>query len=255
MRAPSPDQARRAPAPWFLIAALGLLVGAGAYAYLRRSAGAPYLPPAAGDPEQPVQVWRGEMTLAAGGRLVAEVAPLHADAGRQAFETASLRRKFARSDGEPWRVRLRREPASDANATADSGADAAAIVELEALTLHDTRGLAAAALELPKLDGALQDPVWSLFRAPQGGLASAQAADLVLWGRAPGDRAELRARSSGAALATPLAIALEAAHVARAQLERPFTHRTRSDEVDLDGKTRASGTSERRPRARSGADG
>ncbi len=239
---PAARRERISPALWFLLGAVGLLLAAGVVTLLRWRAKSPYAPPSAGDPSWPVTVWRGEAISADGAHVSVELAALHADAGRQAFETSALRRRFARSDGEPWRLRVQR-----------SGAEGAVEpLELVAPEVRDAQGSVSRPLELPPLDGALQDPLWSLLRVPDEALLAAQAVDLVLWGRSPGDGALLRGLKLNE---RELELALTQAQSPRADMERSFTHSTRGDELAQTGKSPAGAASQSRPRARSGSDG
>ncbi len=232
---------RISPALWFLAGAVGLLLAGGVVTLLRLRAKAPYSPPSAGDPTGPVAVWRGDATNADGVRVVVELSELHADAGRQAFETATLRRRLGLGEGQPWRLRVVRAGAANAR-------EALAIV---APVIEDAAGVAANSFELPPLDGAVQDPLWSLLRIPREPLAYGEACDLVLWGRAPEGDASLRGLRLGA---QDFELALSPAQASRAELERPFTHSTRGDELAQSGKSPAAAASQRRPRTRNGSD-
>lgn len=238
---PAAGRERLSPALWFLAAAVGLLLAAGVVSLLRWRTRAPYAPPTAGDPSGRVAVWRGEAAGSDGSQVHAELATLHADAGRQAFETATLRRRLGLGDGEPWRLRVQR-------GSAEGALESLSIVQP---LVHDAQGLAARALELPPVDGALQDPVLSLLRTPASSLGAAQALDVVLWGRAPEAGAVLRGLELGG---VRFELPLAPAQASRAEMERAFTHSARADELAQSGKSPSGAASQGRPRARSGSD-
>ncbi len=258
---------RTSAAPWFLGLAVLLLVVAGVVTLLRTSEVARYAPPSAGNPEQPIEALRGELSLPSGGRIVAQLTALRSDPEGQRFEAESLRRELSQGAGEPWRLHLRWDAAAAPGGGASAvGADlergAQVVVGVSALELHDSEGVAARALTLDATAGSgPTDPVAALFSAPTSGLGPGQAVDVVLWGRKANGRVELRGLALGPELGSGLgsgesaAIALEETTLARAELELPFTYRTRGDEVVQPGKPRAAGASDRRARARVPSDG
>jgi hypothetical protein len=258
----TPDAAtgrgRSSAAPWFLGLAVLLLLVAGAVTLLRSRDVERYAPPTAGNPEQPIEALSGELPLAGGGRLVAQLTPLHSHPGGQSFEAESLRRRLKLTGGEPWRLHLRwdagESPQGEQEAPgADLERDAAFSVGVSALELHDADGLAARVLAPEvKADGPA-DPVASLFATPTSGLGPGQALDVVLWGRRAMGRVELRGLAVGRG--EPATIVLEAITLARAELERALTYQTRGDEVVQPGKPRAGGASDRRSRTRVPSDG
>ena len=133
-------------------------------------------PPAVADPDQPVEAFACEHTTAS-GTLVARLAPLHADAGRQRFESEALRARLALEAGAPWRLSLSWEAEPDAPA-----------VELAGIRVVDDRGDALRTLELAPAPG---DPVRTLLAAPRGPLAPGASTQCVLWGREPGSGARI----------------------------------------------------------------
>jgi hypothetical protein len=250
---------RTSAAPWFLGLAVLLLVVAGVVTLLRSSDAARYAPPSAGNPEQPIEALRGELSLPRGGRIVAQLTALRSDPQSQRFEAESLRRELDQESGEPWRLHLRWDVgAAPGGGESAGGADfergAELVASVSALELHDSAGLAARAWTLnTTAESGPTDPVAALFAAPTSGLGPGQAVDVVLWGRKANGRVELRGFALGAG--EPAAIALEETTLARAELERPFTYQTRGDEVVQPGKPRAAGASDRRARTRVPSDG
>ena len=164
-------------------------------------------PPDVSDPDEAVPALFGSLCAADGSALAARLTPMHADPVRQSFEAATLRRRLDLPEGEPWRLSLRWDPPSDPGGGAASGrlgsggpARGEAVPERAELALgpvriDDEQGLALAALEERAFGGAAEsaraDPLRALFGPPAGGLRSGQAADWILWGRAPGAGARL----------------------------------------------------------------
>ncbi len=251
---------RSTAAPWFLVLALLLLAAAAVVTLLRSRAVEHNAPPLAGDPARQIAVLRGEAALPDGGRLHAEFAPLRAAPEQQSFEAASLARALGVAPGQPWRLHLRREaPAAQAPAQAQGGAtgpetQGSALVipalVFAALSVHDAQGAAAQALEVGEPQARPADPVRSLFAPGSGGLAPGEALDVLLWGRGCEERAQLRGVLLDGA---PLALELEPVQLAQAELERPFTHRTRGEETLRPGKNRAAAASQASRGARTGA--
>lgn len=239
-------QERRGPgraAPWFLLLAL-VFVAVAVLSTLLRSKSTPgSTPPMASDPRQPIDAFAGEASAPERGRIVAQLAPLHPDEEHQRFDGQSLRARLGLGEGEPLRLRLLWDagPANGGDpdsAGAHGERRAEVALGFESLEVRDARGLAAATFELGERSDAPVDPVRALAAVPTGGLAPGQAVDVLLWGRLPQSPAELRG------LAGVEKIELFASTLARAELERAFTHLTRGDEVVRSGKSAALGASE-----------
>ena len=130
----------------------------------------------------PVAGWRGPAALTAEGvELV--LAPLHAEAARQAFDAQALGARLGLAPGEPWSLEL---SASNAEALAAFAAAAA-----EGLELRDDQGTAATLLfdAVAKVDRAAA-PVLQLFAPDElGGEPRVEnerfVGRWVLWGRRP----------------------------------------------------------------------
>ncbi|MBL8804626.1 MAG: hypothetical protein JNN27_21705 [Planctomycetes bacterium] len=247
---------RSTAAPWFLVLALLLLAAAAVVTLLRSRAVEHNAPPLAGDPARQIAVLRGEAALPDGGRLHAEFAPLRAAPEQQSFEAASLARALGLASGQPWRLHLRREaPAAQAQGGAQSpetqgSARGIPALAFAALSVHDAQGAAAQALEVGEPQARPADPVRTLFAPAAGGVAPGEALDVLLWGRGCEEPAQLRGLLLDGA---PLALELEPVQLAQAELERPFTHRTRGEETLRPGKNRAAAASQTPRGARTGA--
>lgn len=133
-------------------------------------------PPDVADPDQPVEAFACEHATAS-GTLVASLAPLHADAGRQRFEREALRAQLALEAGAPWRLCLRWEAEPDAPG-----------IELAQIRVVDDRGDALRSLELAPTPG---DPLRTLLAAPRGALGPGASTQCILWGREPGSGARI----------------------------------------------------------------
>lgn len=247
----SQRRGRSTAAPWFLVLALLLLAGAAVLTLLRSRAVEHNAPPLAGDPARQIAVLRGEASLPDGGRLHAEFAPLRASPEQQSFEAASLGRALGLAPGQPWRLHLRREaPAAPQQDGAPRPAAQSFSLAFPKLSVHDASGTAAETLEVGEQQTRPVDPVRTLFAPALRGLASGEALDVLLWGRGAEQRAQLRGVLLDGA---PLALDLEPVQLAQAELERPFTHRTRGDETLRPGKNRAAAASQGSRGARTGA--
>jgi hypothetical protein len=184
-----------------------------------RAPGDLHAPPEVTDPDQPIEAFVARHAQA-GGIVVAQLAPLHADSRQQAFEAGALRKRFELDQGEPWRLNVRLE-----------GDASAAPVELRAVEVSDEHGVALRTLE----SGAQPtEPVHTLFAPPSGELRSGEAAQWVLWGRSP----QAGARVVGL-LDEPLA--LESGSLRRSELTVPLA---RLDRPRTSGKNGAQGASE-----------
>ena len=186
---------------------LAMLALAAYIAWRLRPANAPHTPPAASNPDQPIAALSAEFTTPAGARITARLAPLHADAGRQTFESVSMRERLALAEGQPWRLSLRYD--------AGSGADAPAPLALGAVEVRDENGVALASIPSASAGGEPADPLRALMVAPSGTLQLGQAVDWVLWGRAPGAQARL----SGLA---GVELAFKAQSIRRSELSLPL---------------------------------
>lgn len=248
----SQRRGRSTAAPWFLVLALLLLAGAAVLTLLRSRAVEHNAPPVAGDPARQIAVLRGAASLPDGGRLHAEFAPLRAGPEQQSFEAASFARALGLASGQPWRLHLRREaPAAPQQGGAPRPETQNFALALAQLSLHDAQGAAAAVLDGGEPQTRPADPVRTLFAPAAGGLAPGEAVDVLLWGRGSEERAQLR----GVLLdGVALEVQLEPVQVVQAELERPFTHRTRGDEALRPGKNRAAAASQAARGARTGAD-
>ena len=241
---PAAERSSRPPlAPWFLALAILLLLVALLVTLLRSRPPTRNAPPAAADLDVAVAAWTGESALARGGRLTAQLTPLHADRDHQAFEANALRRRLGLQEGEPWRLRLRWEAAAAAGGSSGAvGTDLErgplAALALEGFELVDEQGVAARTLARPAAGDRPVDPVATLLAPPGGSLAPGEAVDAVLWGRAAAGGARL--------LGGEAQIELMPTSVPRSELERPITRRVRGEErVEL-GKNAAAGASEAR---------
>ena len=135
------------------------------------------LPPAVSDPDGPVEALGGRLEGDLGTALVAQLAPLHPDPQRQAFEARALARRFDLPDGQPWRLSVHWE----AGALVDGGA----VVHLGEVAVHDAEGPALESIAPDAERAGSLDPVRSLFAAPTGTLGPGERIDWVLWGREP----------------------------------------------------------------------
>jgi hypothetical protein len=184
-----------------LLLPVALLVLGLLHLWQREPVPSPAPPPGVTSPDEAVSAWTGELEGADGGWLVATLAPVHADARRQAFEARALRRELGLGSGEPWRLSVRWERApgpADTRPAVQEVGDAparteAAGIALGPVSVRDDQG---AALEsLPPVgqpvDGEPFQPLRTLVAPPAGALRPGEAADWILWGRAPGAGARL----------------------------------------------------------------
>jgi hypothetical protein len=202
--------------------------------------------PQVGDPDSSVPALGGRLEGAEGTALVARLAPMHADPGRQAFEAGALASRLGLAPGAPYRLSLSWERGELE--------DAGAVLHLGSISVRDAAGTALAPIpgdEDPSGDGDRQgepgDPVRALFRAPRGTLGPGEAVDWILWGREPrgavrlvgllpaGTESELLAERTGLSGALPL----EPLEVRRSELVLPVARLDRSE-----GKTAAAPSSE-----------
>lgn len=132
-------------------------------------------------------VWTGDGELAIGTRVLARVAPLHADLERQEYESAALRARHPSLVGDPYLVVL------------EVRGEAGARIDPSGLSVVDVEGTA---LSAPRLDDkARPDPVAALLGTP-GEVAAGERASFVMFGRAPGEGAQLVREGS---MSVPLA--------------------------------------------------
>lgn len=112
-------------------------------------------------------------------RVVARLAPLHADPTRQAFEAGTLRGRVDGLDGEPYRLQI---------AVQRGDADEGLRLDPLALRVVDDAGTA---LVVPELEtGGAPDPIATLLRPPAP-VGPGEQASFLLFGRAPGAGARL----------------------------------------------------------------
>lgn len=227
----------------FLVLAIGHLLQ-------RPRRGEPAAPPSRSDPADDVAAWRGELAGARGTWLEARLSPLHADPVRQAFESRTLERRLDLEPGQAWRLRvLWSSPSATEGAAAGApgalgergppGAEAGAAAEFAGIGLGpieivDAQGTAQSALTAPQAGDAAVDPLRVLLAPPPGALRPGQAADWILWGRAPGadtlvrgllpeDDAEFRAATgfAGRLQLHPISLRRDDLDEPLARLERP----------------------------------
>lgn len=190
-----------------------------------RPSNAPHAPPSASNPDQPIAALTAEFTRSGGGGVIsARLSPLHVDAGRQEFERNSMRERLGLPAGEPWRLSLRLE---------SDGSDAAPLA-LGAVEVRDEQGVALRSIPSAEGSQQLADPLRALFVPPAGELQPGQAVDWVLWGRRPGDRAQLAGLSG-------VELRFEARTVRRSELSLPLA---RLDRTTAKGKNDAADASE-----------
>ena len=175
----------------------------------------PHAPPSASNPDQPIAALVAEFRASDGASFVARLTPLHADAGRQAFESAAMRERLALPEGEPWRLSLRRL------ADAAGAASPVGPVELGPVEVRDEVGLALSSIPRSAAGAPGADPLRALVRAPSGPLQAGQSVDWILWGRAPTAHAHL----AGLAGASP---EFTAQSVRRSELSLPLARLDRS---------------------------
>jgi hypothetical protein len=201
---------RRARPLLLLLPPLLLLLGL-LHLARREPLSGPTPPPDVSSPDETVSALTGELSGAAGGWLVATLAPLHADPQRQAFEAAALTRELGLEPGQPWRLSVRWE-AGEAGAEEDAAAQGAgsrgaesvpagesvaqvrpAGIELGPVSVEDEAGLALRSLDdpPPRAEGEPTPPLRTLLAPPVGALRPGRTADWILWGRAPGAGARL----------------------------------------------------------------
>lgn len=188
--------------PWLMLFPAVFLALAVVWVLERRSAPAspPSLPPQAA---RSVPGWSGQLELG-DGRLLAQLSPLHAAPGRQAFERRALGTRLDLGPGEPWKLVLRyaAEPGPQPEG-----------VSLERLTVADEEGRRLAPLAPRQLAaGEPADPLRVLLTPPAEDLLPGDAIHLVLWGPEPGRAPVVR----GLVRRAPLAEVLEIPLVARA---------------------------------------
>ncbi len=123
-------------------------------------------------------IWTAAQELAELGRVDAQIAPLHADPTRQAFEAGALRGRFEGLAGEPYlvRIEIQRTAASTAR------------IDPSAVRVEDDAGIALSAPSI--VPPAEADPIATLFR-PSASIAAGERGSFVLFGREPGAGARL----------------------------------------------------------------
>jgi hypothetical protein len=188
---------------------LAMLALAAFIAWRFRPASAPHAPPAASNPDQPIAALSAEFTTDSGATISARLAPLHADASRQSFESVSMRERLALPEGQPWRLSLR----YDAKSAADGAAPAP--LALGAVEVSDEKGLALSSIPGAAAGAAPADPLRALVVAPSGTLQPGQAVDWVLWGRAPLAPARLNGLAG-------VELAFQAHSIRRSELSLPL---------------------------------
>lgn len=201
------------------------------------------------DPDSSVPALGGRLEGARGTALVARLAPMHADPGRQAFESAALASRLGLEPGAPYRLSLLWERGQLE--------EAGAVLHLGSISIRDAGGTALAPIPSGEDEhgeaggGGAQgsDPLRALFRAPRGTLGPGEAVDWILWGREPrgsgsvrlvglmpaGTESELLAERTGLSGALPL----EPLEVRRSELVLPVARLDRGE-----GKTAAAPSSE-----------
>lgn len=121
-------------------------------------------------------VWTADGEIANGVRILARVAPLHADPERQEFESAALRARHPSLAGDPYLVAL------------EVRGEAGVMLDPATLSIDDAAGIALSAPHLVATERP--DPVAALLGTP-GEIAAGERASFVVFGRAPGDGARL----------------------------------------------------------------
>jgi hypothetical protein len=204
-----PERAPRRRSPLLLLLPLLFFVLALSHVLRRPQRGDPAPPPVQSDPDAGVAGWRGELS-GARGWLEATLTPLHADAERQAFESRALAGRLGLEPGQAWRLRvLWSAPEAERGAASaaphgldrrvEGGRGAAeslaraepAGLGLGAVEVQDGQGVALRSLPAPAPGGGAADPLRALVAPPPGSLRPGQAADWILWGRAPLEGARL----------------------------------------------------------------
>jgi hypothetical protein len=135
-------------------------------------------PPVATAPETPVGTFTAELD-AGGARLVARLAPLHGERGRQEHDATVLAKRFGLPPGEPFRLELHGDPSDVAELASAS------------FTVADARGEVLFPLEalVPRATGGVHDPIAVLLAAPSARVEGARS--VMLWGTAPVGAPEL----------------------------------------------------------------
>jgi hypothetical protein len=222
------------------------------------------VPPVASDPDQTVAAFAGRIDGADGSRLVARLAPLHADPDRQRFEASSLQRRLDLEAGEPWRFSLRWDGPEDPDGTGGAasgvfGAEGPARGEprseavglgLGPLEVHDAGGRALSSIRADELGDGVVDPLRTLFAPPGGALRHGQAVDWVLWGRRPVDGAQVvgllplggpdaEAFEASTGLRGPLT--LEPKPVRRSEMQLPVAWLDRTGKIPPGGPSEGNG--------------
>lgn len=167
---------------WVVLAAVFGTLVVSEYAQREPDARRPIVPLPA-EPRGAVQGWRGPASLVAEGVDIV-LAPLHADAERQAFDATALGARLGLPAGEPWRLEVQVGEASALerfDAAARSGGlrvtagDGAELQELSSAVARDRLAPSAA-------------PLLALFR-PQPEPSATEKGRFVgrwvLWGRRP----------------------------------------------------------------------
>ncbi len=261
---------RRGSGPFLLVllpAALLALVAAFLFQRPRARVGVP--PPVAADPDETIEAFGARLDGLDGSRLVARLAPLHADPDRQRFEAGSLKRRLELEPGQPWRLSLRWDGPAHPRAAGDApgalgadgapgalGADGPAPREapreptglgLGPVEVRDGSGLALASIRLDDGERRPADPLRTLLAPPEGALRHGQTVGWVLWGRRPGEGARVvgllpppgpdaDAFEASTGLRGPLV--LEPKPVRRSEMQLPLA------QLDRSGKIRSSAPSE-----------
>ena len=243
MRASNPAVRRRV-GPLFLLLPFLFFVLALGHLLRRPERGEPAPPPHTSDPEEHVAAWRGELAGSGGTWLEATLTPLYPEPERLEFESRALARRLGLGPGRAWRLRVL-WGASDAAAGAAAGAPGAlgehgpggaeapararpAGIGLGAVEVLDASGTALASLPPPQPGAGAADPLAVLVAPPAGALRPGQAADWILWGRAPEGTARLTGlvpeddAAFRAATGLSGALELRAVSVRRGDLDEPL---------------------------------
>lgn len=156
--------------------------------------GDPAPPPTQSDPDDGVAGWRGELAGVRSTWLEATLTPLHAEPARHEFESRALERRLGLEPGQAWRLRVQwsaGEAALGARVAEALASAEPAGLGLGAVEVLDVQGTALRALPAPDAGSGAADPLRVLVSPPPGALRPGQAADWILWGRAPGEGARL----------------------------------------------------------------
>ena len=182
--------------PWVLVIPVVAVLAAWFWTRPAEEAEPAQAAPVPVDAKEQVEIWTGSLSSLGGEPIGLRLLPLHGESGWGDFDRAVIRKRFGLPEGQAWRLEV--EAGAELSGQALAGA-----------RVIDAQGVALLTFDEAREAGANEDgPLGKLLagggagggaepRDPLLGLFSARAArpgeapGAILWGRAPGETAEL----------------------------------------------------------------